>query len=113
MAGAQPHCRVTARKEALRAWNTPTIFAKSAAPAQNWEMTDTRLASHGLAIVSIVGGIATIIPSVIPAVAWFTNLHRRVGLGEALMVDERARQARERLAEKIRPSDAPRAPEAS
>jgi hypothetical protein len=67
----------------------------------------------GLAIVSIVGGIAAIISSVIAAIASFTDLHRRAGLGEVLMVDELARKARERLAEKIRPSEAPRPPEAS
>jgi hypothetical protein len=36
----------------------------------------------------------------------FTDLHRRAGLGEVLMVDELAAKARERLAEKIRPSQA-------
>jgi uncharacterized protein len=66
-----------------------------------------------LAIVSIVGGIAAIISSVIAAIASFTDLHRRAGLGEVLVVDELARKARERLAEKIRPSDAPRPPEES
>jgi uncharacterized protein len=65
-----------------------------------------------LAIVSIVGGIAAIISSVIAAIASFTDLHRRAGLGEVLMVDELARKARERLAEKIRPSEAPRHSEA-
>jgi succinate-acetate transporter protein len=67
----------------------------------------------GLAIVSIVGGIAAIISSLIAATASFTDLYRRAGLGEVLMVDELARKARERLAEKIRPSEAPRPPEAS
>lgn len=67
----------------------------------------------GLAILSIVGGIAAIISSVIAATASFTDLHRRAGLGEVLIVDEIARKARERLAKKIRPSEAPRHPEAS
>jgi hypothetical protein len=40
------------------------------------------------------------------------DLHRRAGLGEVLKVDELARKVRERLAEKIRPSEAPRPPEA-
>jgi uncharacterized protein len=52
----------------------------------------------GLAIVSIVGGISAIISSVIAAIASFTELHRRAGLGEVLMVDELARKAREKLA---------------
>ena len=66
-----------------------------------------------LAIVSIVGGIAAIISSVIAATASFTDLHRRAGLGEVLRVEELARKAREKLAEKIRPSEAPRPPEES
>jgi hypothetical protein len=67
----------------------------------------------GLTIVSVAGGIAAIISSVIAATASFTDLRRRAGLGEVLKVDELARKARERLAEKIRPSEAPRPPEAS
>jgi len=67
----------------------------------------------GLAIVSMVGGVGAIISSVIAAIASFTDLHRRAGLGEVLMVDELARKARERLAEKIRPSEPPRPPESS
>ena len=67
----------------------------------------------GLTIVSVVGGIAAIISSVIAATASFTDLHKRAGLGEVLMVDELARKARERLAEKIRPSEPPRPPESS
>ena len=67
----------------------------------------------GLAIVSVVGGIAAIISSVIAATASFTDLRKRAGLGEVLMVDELARKARERLAEKIRPSEPPRPPESS
>ena len=66
----------------------------------------------GLTIVSVAGGIAAIISSVIAATASFTDLHRRAGLGEGLKVDELARKARERLAETIRPSEAPRPPEA-
>jgi uncharacterized protein len=64
------------------------------------------------AVVSIVGGIFAIISSVIAAIASFTDLHRRAGLGEVLRVDELARKAREKLAEKIRPSEASRPPEA-
>jgi uncharacterized protein len=67
----------------------------------------------GLTIVSVAGGIAAIISSVIAATASFTDLHRRAGLGEGLKVDELARKAREKLAEKIRPSEAPRPPEES
>jgi succinate-acetate transporter protein len=66
-----------------------------------------------LAIVSTVGGIAAIISSVIAATASFADLHKRAGLGEVLMVDQLARKARERLAEKIRPSEPPRPPESS
>jgi uncharacterized protein len=66
----------------------------------------------GLSVVSVAGGIAAITSSVIAATASFTDLHRRAGLGEVLKVDELARKARERLAEKIRPSEAPRPPEA-
>jgi succinate-acetate transporter protein len=66
----------------------------------------------GLSVVSVAGGIAAIISSVIAATASFTDLHRRAGLGEVLRVEELARKARERLAEKIRPSEAPRPPEA-
>src|SRR6266851_4134435 len=53
-----------------------------------------------------VAEIGAIISSVIAAIASFTDLHRRAGLGEVLMVDELARKAREKLAEKIRPSEA-------
>jgi uncharacterized protein len=67
----------------------------------------------GLTIVSVVGGIAAIISSVIAATVAFTDLHRRAGLGEVLRVDELARKTRERLAEKIRPSQPPQPPEAS
>jgi uncharacterized protein len=42
----------------------------------------------GLTIVSVVGGIAAIVSSVIAATVAFTDLHRRAGLGEVLRVDE-------------------------
>jgi hypothetical protein len=66
----------------------------------------------GLAIIRIVGGISAITSSIIAATASFSDLHRRAGLGEVLRVDELARKAREKLAETIRPSEAPRPPEA-
>jgi hypothetical protein len=50
-----------------------------------------------------MGGITAIISSVTAAIASFTDLHRWTGLVEVLMVNELARKARERLAEKIRP----------
>jgi succinate-acetate transporter protein len=66
-----------------------------------------------LATITIFGGIAAIISSLNAATASFTDLHRQAGLGEVLIVDELARKAREKLAEKIRPSEAPRPPEES
>ena len=59
----------------------------------------------GLSVVSILGGIVAITSSVIAAITAFTDLRRRAGSGEVLMVDELARRALEKLAEKIGPVD--------
>jgi succinate-acetate transporter protein len=59
----------------------------------------------GLSVVSTLGGIVAIISSAIAAITAFTDLRRRAGLGDVPMVDELARKAREKLAEKIGPVD--------